>query len=313
MARSHLLAVNVAVTVSAAIVVGCAPDVVDPDIVDMRAPDPGPLDPALGFQFEGPEFTLQPGEERMLCWVPDSVRSGDMKIARFEGIQSEVGHHVVAMGSARPREPGSSFDCTNIAQMAELEPLVLPSPDGVSNFLPEGFFVRLKESSSIVLQSHYVNYTTDPIVVRDFARFYFADEAAELTEASYLIVNSASFRLDPGVGQVTVDCNIEGDDINVLATLGHMHELGRAFSFDRVSPSAETIYSVDTWTTDMRDTPPLTIYEPTAPLTLKGGDALRVTCDYDNTTDGPVGFPQEMCTSVSAYYPARPEGLILCD
>ena len=46
---------------------------------------------------------------------------------------------------------------------------------------------------------------------------------------------------------------------------------------------------------------------------IADGDGLRVTCDYDNVTDGPVGFPQEMCTSVSAYYPARAEGLILCE
>jgi hypothetical protein len=295
------------------VAVGCAP-AVDEEVqaVDLRAEDPGAFDPALGFQLEGPEFRLEPGEEKMICWVPDFARDGDLRIAKFQGIQSEVGHHVVAMRSQRPREPGSSFDCTNIAQMAELAPLVLPDPAPGVSFLPEGFFIKLAAADSIVIQSHYVNYTTDPIIVRDFARFFVADDNADLVEASYLIVNRASFRIEPGTHSVTTACTIDADT-NILATLGHMHEHGRSFRFDRLTPTAESLYSVDAWTTDMRDEPPVTTYDPATPLALHAGDELQVTCDYNNTTDHNVSFPEEMCTSVSAYFPARGGGLILCE
>ena len=251
--------------------VACAPAIDEVEAVDLRADDPGPFDPSLGFQIEGPEFRLEAGEEKMLCWVPDFIRDSDLRIAKFVGLQGDVGHHVVAMRSQRPREPGSSFDCTNIAQMAELAPLVLPDPAPGVSFLPDGFFIKLAQSDSIVIQSHYVNYTTTPIVVRDFARFFVADANADLVEASYLIVNRASFRIEPGSHSVTTACNVD-QDTNILATLGHMHEHGRSFRFERLAPTPEMLYTIDAWTTDMRDEPPVSTFAPATPLALQAGE-----------------------------------------
>jgi aminoglycoside phosphotransferase (APT) family kinase protein len=62
----------------------------------------------------------------------------------------------------------------------------------------------------------------------------------------------------------------------------------------------------------LRDAPPVTHYPLDNALALEAGDTLRLTCEWENDTDEALGFPNEMCDSMLVYYPARPEGFIIC-
>jgi hypothetical protein len=279
------------------------------DVADLRVTPPPPPAAGEGLQFVMPETVIKQGEEKMICWIPDFEVTETLFVSRFEGLQADVGHHVVALQSAIPREVGSTFDCTQIEQMASMRPLVLPDPTDTPT-LPPGFAVRMDAGAKIVIQSHYVNYTDSDILVADVARFTTLPEAEVVQEASYLILNSTLIDIPAGqAGTVTKDCDIPGE-MRVLTMLGHMHELGKSLS---VVSGEEALYNIDAWTSDMRDVPPLNKFTAEEALVLNAGQRLTLTCNFENTRDHRVGFPEEMCTSVSYYFPALPEGMILCE
>jgi hypothetical protein len=321
MRRTHLLSSSFAshllvVSLASACAGGTSDDAGVTGPADHRALIPTAPAEGLGRQFVAPDLVIPVGEERMTCWVPDWVPDRDYLVTRFEGVQSPLGHHVVALRSGIAREPGTVFDCTNLASMVSLEPLVLPDPTEETRLLPEGFAVRLPAGSRIVIQSHYVNYTDEDIVTADVARFTFVplEDEGSITEVSYLIANHGALIVDEGVTTKKIGCALPSD-VNVLALLGHMHGLGKEISVTRTPASGipETLYDVPAWTVEFRDVPPLELFPASAPLSLLAGDQLTVSCTYDNNTGAVVGFPEEMCTSVGYYFPARPEGIIFCD
>jgi len=272
-----------------------------------------PEAPAGAFQFVMPETVIPAGEERMVCWIPDWVPEQDYLVSQFVGLQGAFGHHVVALQSGVPRSAGDSFDCTNLESMVSLEPLILPDPEN-DKLLPDGFAVRLPEGARIVIQSHYVNVSSDDILVRDVAQLFLAENPETAIEASYFIANHGDIVLDADKeGTATLGCTLE-EDLNLIVLLGHMHELGTSMRVERTrGETTDRIYGVDAWTVEYRDVPPLELYAPDAPLALAAGDTVSVTCEYNNRRDHQVFFPEEMCTVVGYYFPARPEGIVFCD
>jgi hypothetical protein len=313
---SSMAVVCCALSLSTACAGGTSEDAGVTGPADHRALVPTPPEEGLGKQFVASDLVIPVGEERMTCWVPDWVPDRDYLVTRFEGVQSPLGHHVVALRSGIDRDPGTVFDCTDLESMVSLEPLVLPDPTEETRLLPEGYAVRLPAGSRIVIQSHYVNYTDEDIVTADVARFTFVPLADEgtITEVSYLIANHGALVVDEGVTTKTIGCALP-TDVNVLALLGHMHGLGKEISVTRTPASGvvEVLYDEPAWTVEFRDVPPLELFPASAPLILAAGDQLRVSCTYDNDTGAAVGFPEEMCTAVGYYFPAQPDGIIFCD
>jgi hypothetical protein len=269
--------------------------------------------PENGVQFVMPETVIAAGEERMICWIPDWVPETDYFVEQFEGLQSALGHHVVALTSGIPRNAGDVFDCTDIESMTTISPLILPDLE-TEPLLPDGFAVKLPQDAKIVIQSHYVNYAEEDILVADVARFHFTAENSEPTIASYWIANHGGLQLEPGEDSATVTCDIESE-MKLIVLLGHMHDLGVKVSMTRTTAEGvvDTIYSVDNWTIEYRDLPPLVRFSPEDPLIFNAGDTVSITCHYNNPTEDIVTFPQEMCTAVGYYFPALPDGIVMCD
>ncbi len=286
------------------------------DALDRRVEIPAAPAESEGVQLVMDEFRVGPGEEVMWCYVAAWSPSEDVLINSFQGWQHEEGgHHLVALGAQVPFEPGYNFDCTNIESMQSLEPLVLPEP-GDTSYLPDGYAVRVRAGANVIIQSHYINYTAQEILVRDVVHlgFYQGDDAIE---ASYLILNHGALDLPPGEASAEVTCQLPESDTpyNMVNLLGHMHEWGAAMDISH-QPAGEdwsVIYDVPDWTPEFRDLPPTTIWEADDPFVMNGGDRFRVRCDFDNGTGENIRFPSEMCTSVSLYYPSATNGLLVCD
>ncbi len=302
---------------AALVITGCGQSAVDSP-VDARL-DATQFTPSATRQvFAQPELVISPGTEVMQCWVVDWTPDEDIYIRAFKGHQALGGHHVAAFSSAFPREPGATFDCTDNEDMVSLSPLILPDPEG-ENLLPPGFAVRLPAKTNIVIQSHYLNTTDRDMLVSDIAEFVIYGGSEPPTVASYLIMNHGEFELSPGVTSTTLECDME-TDVSLMLMLGHMHEHGTSMSVTRErNGNSDILYGIDQWTVDLRDQPVVKKYANDEPLRLVAGDHLALTCNYDNRTEGPLKFPEEMCTMVSYYYPARfeppalPNGLIFCD
>ena len=295
----------------------CVPDDLDPtgEAVDYRVDLPDPPTEGEGVQLVMSEWTVPSGTELMWCWVADWVPDRDYFVNSFESFQAQVGgHHLVALGATVPFDAGHSFDCTDVESMSALEPLVLPGSDSSSQ-VPPGMGVRVSAGSRVVIQSHYINYTNEDMLVRDVVHLGFTPEGEEVTEMSYIILNHGALDLPPGNADASVSCSLRsrGESYFVTTLFGHMHELGRAMSIALdVGEGPETLYAIDEWEIEFRDLPPLAEWSVEEPLELRPGDDLSVDCSYDNSTGAPVTFPEEMCTAVALYHPASPEGIILC-
>jgi hypothetical protein len=289
-----------------------------PPLVDMKATAP---DVGRGFQLRAPPTQVAVGQDIETCFVPDLTFDTDVYVTQANAYQGAVGHHVQLYGSAVPRRKGEVFDCSDLATMSTLLPLVTPNhpqkeTDNKAQ-LPEDFYVRIPAGSLIVMQSHYVNYTDSPIEVADIVNVETTDDVSGMTEASYFVVSDNAFTLPAGASSVVYDCDVV-DDTALVFGFGHMHEQGRRIRLERHpagagdGAAAEVLYAVDDWTAEYRDYAPVDRYDTATPLQLRAGDRLTLTCDYDNATGGPLDWPHEMCVFFSAYFPARPDGFILC-
>jgi rRNA processing protein Gar1 len=293
----------------------CAsPDADEVAVVDMKATAP---DVVNGFQIKAPTTRVEVGSDIETCFVPDLTFDRDVYVLQADAYQGPVGHHVQLYGSAIPRRKGEVFDCSDLATMSTLLPLVTPNFPLVERDnktqLPDNFYVRIPAGSLIVMQSHYVNYTDSPIEVADIVNIETVDDVTGMTESSYFVVSDNTFTVPEGQSTNTYECDVV-EDVQLLYGFGHMHEQGKVFRIERTPAggTTETLYSVDPWTAEYRDYAPIERYAVDAPLVLHAGDHLTMTCEYDNTKGEPLAWPREMCVFFSSYFPAKPEGFLLC-
>ncbi|MEC9071162.1 MAG: hypothetical protein VX938_02230, partial [Myxococcota bacterium] len=57
------------------------------------------------------------------------------------------------------------------------------------------------------------------------------------------------------------------------------------------------------------DTPDIVFFDE--PVSLEPGDRIQVTCQWDNTTEHPLTWPEEMCVALMYYSPGA--GFLMCD
>jgi hypothetical protein len=94
--------------------------------------------------------------------------------------------------------------------------------------------------------------------------------------------------------------------MNVFSVLGHMHEHGTAYSL-KVGPAGaqQAIYEYAEWDgPGWRDTPPVKTWPMDAPLVVKQGDLVDVSCTWSNPSSETLPFPKEMCASLLWFFPA---------
>ena len=141
------------------------------DAVDARLeegtdyPAPG-ADDVLWYT---PELVIQPGEDILYCLF-GTYTGDDIGIHAFDTYQSEIGHHIVLLGTSASEldfADGEVIDCTatNSLPMADLEPLILPTGGSVGvggTTLPDGYAVKLRHGQRWVIQGHWLNTTTTP-------------------------------------------------------------------------------------------------------------------------------------------------------
>jgi hypothetical protein len=272
-----------------------------------------------GFQVVSPDIVVPRGADMMWCWVPDVLLTEDKLVDSFTQYQAQYGHHMVALKSIVPRKPGEQFDCTDIDDMATLQPLLTPtagnSQEGANALLPPEFAVRLPADSVVVIQSHHVNISDNDILVRDVANIRYLAEGVEKIEANYFVINDNVVNIPPtGVPHSqTTNCTVQ-QRFQFAAMNGHMHEWGKHITIEHVDGAGvATLYEVPAWHAGLRDSPPIERYPLDAPLVVEAGDTLRVTCEWLNNTDEPLTFPEEMCVALWVYYPALPEGFVVCN
>lgn len=259
--------------------------------VDLRLPMPQP-DPKY-VDFVGLDTVIKPGEDKMVC-VHIKHEGPAIAYDVAETMQSKFGHHFILLKAKDPKPAGSVEDCSKAEDMAKYDVLTIPEFELAAG---QGFY--LESGTPMVMQSHYVNTSREPIRIRDILRIHKVDPSSVKTWAATFALASLKYDIKPFErAKYTFDCTMPSDQ-QLIMIGGHMHEWGTKFSFaygDSPTGTMKEIYKVDTWRAEYRDAPPTTLLRD-KPLLLAKGTALRTECQWFNDTMQPLDFPHEMCST----------------
>jgi Copper type II ascorbate-dependent monooxygenase, C-terminal domain len=289
--------------------------------VDLRRDFPAA--PEGGLQFVTPEYTISPYSEEMWCTflTYDDVTVG---LHAQYTYQSDMGHHIVVNATnADPDEypDGSVRECTQTSDlpMTDMDPLMVGGVLGTEENehegaleLPDGMAARMSSGTRLLLQSHYVNTTADPILVQDAVNFdLIAEDDVETWAAAFVHLETSHPIPAQSDHGINFTCPWEEEELNILFLGGHMHEWGRAFRTDMTRDGkTSTIYEVAEWDPVYRDAPPYDYYDP-GEFPVRSGDSFTTYCEWTNDTDEVIDFPGEMCVTFGMLYPYKVP--IVCD
>ena len=274
---------------------GGGPDAAGPTLLD-------PPPPANGLQLTTPEYTLQPGEEKYLCFSFRAPAEAANAIIHLQPIDGALVHHKILVQTAAP-SPAPAYECNTLFDL-NWTPVWAAGAGANPLELPAGAGFVLPPSADLVIQYHLQNAQDQAITERSAINLTFADDPTMIEPAGVFVVGPASFTIPSGSVDFTLghECTVPLD-MNVFAILPHMHKLGTKLEFEHGATvgTATQLYQIDPWA--FGD-------QPLAPVsaTFATGDFMRSTCHWTNRTGGDVTFGEssdnEMCFSVLFYYPA---------
>jgi hypothetical protein len=271
---------------------------------------PPPAPPASQLALETGPFDVPPGDS-LTCFYTSTITDKQLFLANATAKQGPGGHHVIVYYTAFPQAP-THHACSN-AEMATWNEVAGAANGGEAAIpLPPGGAISVPAGVQIVIQAHYVNTTGATFQSNDSVAVDIVAPSDVKQVINMWVMNDLAFSIPPAApGKSVTTCTVD-KDVQTVTLLGHMHELGKRFTLERVDAqgnSLQTIYQHD-WQPLYASHPPLITGTLAAPLTLKAGTILRQTCEWDNVTPNVVAFPSEMCVSVAYYFPDR--GFLSC-
>jgi hypothetical protein len=292
-----------------------------PGTFDVTLPDPGPS----GFQLATGEIAVARGEESQNCYfyqVPfdrpvfvnrivlaQNIGSHHMNVFRVRTVKNLDGSDGQVVREGECWKPGNWSDW----------PLVANSQSaGVETWqLPEGVALRFEPGEKIMLQSHYVNATTQstPSVGKVVVNFHTMEAAEVQAELGTLFATNQNIRVCPGQSDVRFEasCKLaQSGPVTVVAANGHFHSRGRRFTMmpwdSATGRTGEPFYESRTW-----DDPP---FPRALSVPIRAGDGVSWACEFaapshqcgDQSDDCCFTFggkveAQEHCNAFIYYYP----------
>ncbi len=273
------------------------------------------LDPpaeGAGFQMQTDSFAIAAGEEVQNCYfvrVPGEPGGASIYVNRILMRQNPGTHHgnifrvktVVGLGTEADVAAGkvAGGECWNSANWADW-PLVTNSQESSSNedvdwTLPAGVAHRFEPGELLMIQSHYVNATTQasPGNGKLLANFYTVPEAEVEHELGTLFTSNQNIRVCPGDTdkEYSQTCNFARDqEVTVIAANGHFHSRGTRFTiapYDSVGGEpGPDFYVSDRW-----DDPPMA---RDLAVTIPADGGVTWTCTYTAPANS-CGIEEDAC------------------
>jgi hypothetical protein len=281
---------------------------------------PAPIDvklepPAAGFQLTTPAFEVPAGTETQRCYFFEVPSDEPVLVHRFEIAQNDGTHHMNVFRvrtlrglSGAPGESVLEGECWTSSNWSDW-PLVVNSQesgghvnpqdpdshDGYTNWeLPAGVAMRFEPRELLMLQTHYVNATTQKTPLHGKVLVNFHTAAADGVDAQVgtAFATNQSIRICPGETNKLFEatCRIaQADPVTIIAANSHFHSRGTRFAISVFDPSGAVsapFYETDQW----RD-PPMS-WGLDIPVPANGG--IRYRCEYSVPADA-CGDPDDQC------------------
>jgi hypothetical protein len=309
-----------------------------------------PSDPELlvapptgqGFQFRTNAVTVPAGTEEQDCYffkVSDLAAAGGIpsdqpvELHHIQVVQKEGSHHMnifrvrtivgldpangavqTATNSGTGTPQGACFKSSNwadwplLANMQQEGGLDWTYPDGVSN--------ELQPTEVLMLQTHYVNATTQQTpngVGKVAVNFWVMPKEQVTAQLGTLFATNQSIRVCQGNPTPTFQqgCQFKGatGPVNVIGANGHFHSRGvkfDMFSWDGMStttpPESARFYESLTW-----DEPPMA-RSPELNLVVQPGGGVWYSCSYQWQPPDPAIGCNGLNAVDMAPHPGAPNG-----
>jgi len=245
------------------------------------------------------DFQLQPGQEVYKCQNFDNPFGGkDTAVNRIVTDMAKGSHHLhvynLTEGTNRKLE-----DCT----IADFHALTHAAgkPHQETTY-PDGMATKIKGSTGIRIQLHYLNTTLDTLTVGATLRLSpVADQSTVTKWVAELYFNRVQLSVPPGQGQtVATTCGIPTTYGQIGLVYGGTHMHMRGVREQAKTSTGAELADVDTW-----DEPPGIAYNPY--VMLNPGDTITWTCTYNNSTTKTFTFGEsasdnEMCIYLGRYF-----------
>jgi|GEM_PF-1444014 len=293
-------------------------DPANPDAPDDRPDDPDdpmgddiPPPPPGGVQMVTPEFAIPPATEMFVCMrVPFEVTE-DMFVQSSAIYQRDAGHHTLLFYSenGNPGVDPLPHECSG-ADMTDVRIVTAGAAMGSGLSMPDGVVLKLPKGAELWVQSHYINATDNERVVQDVINLELIPESEVREVASTFAHVDLTFALPPKQESTRViECKLPRR-MTVPWLLPHMHEWGKSFKIE-IFDDERTIFEWEgDWFDGARNDFP--VQELDVPLELGPEHTIRTTCNWLNTEETPLLWPQEMCVTFFPFYPGDGT-LMACD
>lgn len=249
--------------------------------------------------LEIPLFTdivdIEPGDDVTFCTFTDYIVQEPTIFGETFGAQSPMGHHGILQYVSEPKEPHTG-SCSGMDG-----PIMLGGTAGkdVANSakLPVNYGVEVPAGAQLVINHHWINTSEEVVSGQTMVLARQLPTGGDTVKAGSLPMIGLGWEI-PAQGKLeyTSECTYQ-EDVKYVIALGHMHEWGKHISIEieRAGGDIEPLISED-WTPEAATTAGGgNIWSLEDPYVIRKGDTVRLTCQWENTTNEAVGFPREMC------------------
>ena len=298
-----------------------------------------PPDPSLGFQlhygpkrYDDPEevnkYLLMPGQETTDCVYLKTPNDVEIFHSEYHG-RMRLGSHHLLVYTKTAESPDSTGPeaCELGVDTAMILGAQKPTIDIDRNQNPapenDGMAQKLAPRAQAVLQMHYINTTSKPILREGWANVIYRDPSTVkiLADPIFFIAGLAA-NIPAGTARVTKGEAVASQDVRLVSATGHYHAHTVRFSafsviggerrqiledYDWHDP---TMFSYDS----LRVNPAWSAAEKKAGawsgiLNLSAGDKIEWECEVVNDSNAPIKFGNavytgEMCNLFGTYAPS---------
>lgn len=260
---------------------------------------PGPVPVAEGLSktddgwvYHTSEFSLDPSEERFLCYSMPTDE--DLAIGRFVADARPFIHHFLFATALVPEKEGMT-EC-NVLFKPTWSPMFIATTASADITMPDGAAKLIDKGTQLVLQLHLLNSTSKPVT--GAAEIRMVQSHVENPEpVGIFAFGTTNIVLPPKqVTTVNGNCTVSSE-ARLFSMMPHMHYLGTRLQID-VGPddaNLKTVFVSDPYDFNEQKIEPLD-------LVLPAGSRSHIQCTYDNTRDTTIGFGEssltEMCFGI---------------
>jgi len=255
-------------------------------------------------------YLVRPGPDEYRCFVVDPELASDRYITAMamQLDHPEVVHHVqlYAADDARDeqtiddrdaQDPQPGYACGNEGVGSGLRYVGVWAPGDLVRRWPDGTGIRLSGGHRMVLQVHYHNHGSGPVLDATGVALELADSVERVGWIES--ARGQPLYLPPHQPDVTITSEVpvgSGLSGSIRGARLHMHALGTRGRIELVHDGqARCLLDIPRWDFDWQ-----LFYRFVEPIAFVNGDLIRVSCSYDTTSiDEPVtwgiGTEDEMC------------------